>query len=558
MKKKLKRIIVTGASGFIGRNFLESGKEYFYIFCIARRSGREADIPFHPNINWIQWDISNSASIADTAHYINSEGGADYIIHLAGYYDFDYDNKPEYQETNVKGTQNVLELGRILGIKHFIFSSSLAVCSFGEDKAVITEESDADALFAYAKSKKEGERLVKEYSQYFRCSIIRLAAIYSDWCEYAPLYKFLSTWFSKVFNSKMLAGKGNSGITYLHIYDLIKLLILIINKSSALKNTDTYLASPAESSTHKQLFKSAMREYQGKPVKPKMMPKELAFIYIYFRMLIWKTGIISKPFERPWMLGYLDKKMIVDASYTMRELGWKPTPRYHIERRMIFLVVNNKSHFGEWQIKNEAALKRKLNRINIKIYESLLLKKEQLTETISNKLIKSEKTKVLSKYRDTDKKEVYSFISSLFCLLMASVRSGDRSFVLKYIYDVALERFALGFEVADMHNALDKINEIVVDDLTGSSEMELTQQEIYDHIEIAIQLARDETEEIFEILSEKIPIDKRSTSISLPYYRKQQNLFLRLSMPYQDYDKEKVVSKREKEKKKEFTLYDIR
>lgn len=75
MSKSLPRIIVTGASGFIGRNFLESMREKYYIFAIARRSGREAEIPFHPNIDWIQWDISNDTAIADIAFYIKTQGG---------------------------------------------------------------------------------------------------------------------------------------------------------------------------------------------------------------------------------------------------------------------------------------------------------------------------------------------------------------------------------------------------------------------------------------------------------------------------------------------------
>ena len=77
--------------------------------------------PFSHPYEWIQWDISNEAAIADIALYIKQRGGASYVVHLAGYYDFDYDEKPEYYRTNVLGTKNVLELSRLLGVQAFYF-----------------------------------------------------------------------------------------------------------------------------------------------------------------------------------------------------------------------------------------------------------------------------------------------------------------------------------------------------------------------------------------------------------------------------------------------------
>ena len=50
--------------------------------------------------------------------------------------------------------------------------------------------------------------------KYFPVAIVRLAAIYSDWCEYGPLYNFLITWLSKSWKSNMLAGKGKRGALF--------------------------------------------------------------------------------------------------------------------------------------------------------------------------------------------------------------------------------------------------------------------------------------------------------------------------------------------------------
>ena len=52
------RIIVTGASGFVGRHLLDEVKECFHIDAFARRSQARCGAPVHPNINWTQVDIA--------------------------------------------------------------------------------------------------------------------------------------------------------------------------------------------------------------------------------------------------------------------------------------------------------------------------------------------------------------------------------------------------------------------------------------------------------------------------------------------------------------------
>lgn len=556
MTKPKQQIIITGASGFIGRNFLSSFREKYRFFCIARRSGREADIPFHPNIEWIQWDISNTAAIADIAFHIKKNGGAGFLIHLAGYYDFDYDEKPEYYSTNIVGTKNVLELGRLLKIKRFIFASSLAACSFGHKKLIIREDSQANADFAYARSKKLGEEMCREYSMHFGCSIVRLAAIFSDWCEYAPLYKLMMSWLSKKWNRRFLAGRGDSAVTYLHIYDLLKILDGLISKSDALKRLDTYIASPDGSDSQHELFRSATREFFGRNIRPFPIPRYIVYFWILMRTAFWKTRLAAKPFERIWMYGYIDKRMKVDAAYTRNVLGWEPTPRYGIIRRMIFLMVNYKNHPGEWTNKNEAALKSKSYRPHLLLYEKLLLNKDRLLEQISTKLISIESKIALSSYRKMKEEEILSFLSTLYHLLLASVRSADRAFIIKYIDDVVTERFAAGFSIRDMHAALGMINDEVTAFLYEEDPAKKMQLYVHDYIEISMQLAMDYVDEIFEDLEEKIPPGKRRGSISLPYYKKQQKYIQKLSKPYQDYSTN--LEKKSEKKKGEFSIYDMK
>ena len=125
-----KTILVTGASGFIGRHFINAVKDDFFIYAIARRSQHEAKIPLLPNIQWIPVDLGDRESVNRIGDQLARDGGVDYVFHFAGYYDFTNEDNPEYQRTNVDGTHHLLEISRKLGIKRFIFASSLTVSNW--------------------------------------------------------------------------------------------------------------------------------------------------------------------------------------------------------------------------------------------------------------------------------------------------------------------------------------------------------------------------------------------------------------------------------------------
>ncbi len=257
MSEILPGIVVTGASGFIGRHFVIAVSGKFRLFCIARRSQKEVSIPYHKNIHWLQLDITNQKNLQNAFKYIKDHGGADYVLHLAGYYDFTMKENPAYEQINVTGTRYVLDISKLLGIKRFIFSSSVAACKFPSHNNVLTEKSPIDADFPYARCKRKEETIIREYSKIFPCSIARLAAVYSDWCEYPMLYMLLNYWLSgKRLTSKILTGRGESAIPYIHIKDVIKLFLRIIEISDTLPHLGVYNASPQGSVSHNELFKT--------------------------------------------------------------------------------------------------------------------------------------------------------------------------------------------------------------------------------------------------------------------------------------------------------------
>ncbi len=492
-------ILVTGASGFIGRNFLASACERFRVFCIARRSRVEAKIPEHENLRWTQVDIVDWDHLIEVKRCINDHGGADYVLHLAGYYDFTNKDNPEYHRTNVLGTKNVLELAKQLKIKHFIFSSSLVRCKFPPAGESITEDNNTTANFPYAKSKRDGEELISMYTNFFTCSILRLAAIYSDWCEYPPVYAFIATWTSEKMTSRVVAGKGNSAVPYLHINDLIKMIFKIIEKSPNLPKLSIFNASPCTTVSHKKLYNATVRYFYGRHIRSIHIPKWFAFLAVAIRQSL-LTMIGKPPFERLWMLRYVDRDLAVDARKTYDILDWKPTTRYDLDRRLLILIENMKNYPETWYLRNEEAFKHIDIRPNLLIANTLLKIRDPLLNKIGDYVSSEENANRFCNYSKMKKETLHWFLNLKYQVLITTIQTKDRTAMRNYAQLLAYHRYKQGFRAKQICDLITVFGEFIRAQLEQEKELKNYKQEVYDYLTLNLQLAADEIEEIYEQL----------------------------------------------------------
>jgi nucleoside-diphosphate-sugar epimerase len=514
MDLNLPGIVVTGASGFVGRHFLEAAAGRFRLFCLARRSQFEAGAPRYENQRWMQVDIGRDDAMADILKCIQSSGGADYVLHLAGYYDFSYTDHPEYTRTNVLGTKNVLILAKELRIKRFIFSSSLAACPFPVSGEVITEDTPPSADFPYARSKREGEALIHSFSRYFPCTVLRLAALFSDWCEYPPLYSFLRNWLSDRWNARILGGKGKSAVPYLHINDLTGMILRVIEKESSLPRYCVLNASPSAVASHQQLFEAATKFYFGASRIPLRLPRVLALPGVALRQWL-LTMLGYPPFERTWMMRYIDRELRVDASRTHKLLDWAPRLRYSPERRLLILLENLKSHPEMWRIRNEAAFIHAASRPNLVMYYILLRLRDEMTQEIEKFIRREQGSDRLCDYSRMNDEMLHWYVSLFYQVLITSVRTLDRSQIRNYARILAHHRKRQGFAVSQVCFALLSFSSVIrlhLDKEAAPSRD--VRRELCNTIDLNIQLAIDEVEDVFEQRSmdneeETAPADAR-------------------------------------------------
>ena len=483
----------------MGRHVLDVFKEDCRIYGLARRSQARSGAPVHPHITWFQCDIADRAPLEAAFRKIRESGGADFVIHLAAHYDFTGEEHPEYWRTNVEGLRNVLEVSRGLGIRRFIFSSSVAACAFPRPGAALTEMSPPDGDHIYARTKAIGEKMLSEYRDSFPSTIVRFAALFSDWCEYPPLFMFLKTWLSNDWNRRILGGKGLSAIPYMHVREIPSFMKRLIERSDEIEPGEILIASPDGAISHMQLFEAATRYYFGKPGRPIFMPRRLAGPGIRARDLAGRlTG--ERPFERPWMARYIDLEMTIDASRSRRRLDWSPRARLEIIRRIPFMLENLKTDPIEWNRRNRAAMKQVWMRVNLRIYNLLEKHEQEIVEAITRRILGPDGRSRLPSYQ-TETREFLQWHHRLALRhLMNSVRTRERGVFMTYCEDLAERRFEMGFGEDELCEALEMVGYSCIEVLGRDPEAAGLEQDLHEHIQITIRFGCDQVLDTYEDL----------------------------------------------------------
>lgn len=177
------RILITGAAGFIGSHLVDRllargdsilGIDNFDPF--YSRSVKENNLSSaasHAQFTLCEADIRSADSLTSLGEQLE---GIDAIVHLAAKAGVrpSIEDPVGYQETNVKGTQNMLELARRFGVKQFVFASSSSV--YGVNPNVPWSESDTGLkpISPYASTKVSGELLGHVYSHLYGIRFIGL------------------------------------------------------------------------------------------------------------------------------------------------------------------------------------------------------------------------------------------------------------------------------------------------------------------------------------------------------------------------------------------------
>lgn len=491
-------ILVTGASGFLGRHLLEAIKEDYRVFGLARRSQATCGAPVHPNITWYQADIANPPCVAEACEDIMRKGGVDIIVHLAAHYDFSGEDHPEYWRTNVHGLRNVLEMATRLTPRKFIFSSSVAACEFPGPGEALTEDSPADGDHIYAITKRIGEQMLEEYGDRVPSTVVRFAALFSDWCEYPPLFMFLETWLGGAWNSRILGGRGQSAIPYLHVRDGVAFLARLFDHLDDFGSGEVLICSTDGAVTHRELFDAACDYWFGEKRKPIFMPKILCGPGMRVRYMIGAlTG--QRPFERPWMARYIDKKLTVNAHKTRVRLGWMPRERLKIVRRLPFLLDNYKTEPIEWFRRNRAAMKQARLAAHLRVYRLLERHEQEISDEVSARLKAPEAQRRFPSYQRIGSDDLRWNHRVALRHLMNAAMTRQKTVFVTYCRDLAERRFESGFDQSEVCAAINVLGDAALAVLRKDPDSRELEDALHHYVTMTIRFGCDQVQDVYEL-----------------------------------------------------------
>ncbi len=253
----MKKILITGASGFIGSFLVEEAlKRDYEVYAGIRKSSNTKYLK-DSGIHLTELDFSNPDSLNQTIFELPQ---FDFIIHSAGL--TRAPKKSDYFTSNFQYTKNIIDalISQKKVPEKFIYMSSLAAYGPG-DPVRLTPIRASDMphpVTAYGKSKLESEKYLNTLSD-FPHLIIRPTAVYG------PREKDLFTVFKMINNHiELFVGFKKQHLTFIYVKDLVKAVFqsmesAIINRGYFVSDGNVYDGKILGNMIKKQLAKRTLR-----------------------------------------------------------------------------------------------------------------------------------------------------------------------------------------------------------------------------------------------------------------------------------------------------------
>ena len=320
----MKKVLITGASGFIGSFLVESAIDKGYQTYAGVRATSSRQYLSHPEINFVELDFSNSSALkSNLLKFKKANGNFDYIIHCAGV--TKCINSSEFVEVNYRQTTLFIETLNCLEMvpKQFIYLSTLSV--FGpihEDTYhEIAEHDFKQPNTAYAQSKLMSEEYMAQLPN-FPYVFFRPTGVYGPReSDYFLMVKSIKN------HVDFSVGYKRQDLTFVYVKDLVEAVFLAIDKAVVRR---AYFVTDGQVYSSRS-FSDLIRQELGNPLvvhikAPLIVLKMISLFAEFFSKLLGRKSTLN-----------LDKYKIMkqrnwrcDITPTKDELGYMP--RYTLER----------------------------------------------------------------------------------------------------------------------------------------------------------------------------------------------------------------------------------
>jgi dTDP-glucose 4,6-dehydratase len=297
-------VLVTGGCGFIGSNLVR--------LLLAERPGWRVvnldkltyagnaenleGLQDHPRYRFVRGDICNGELLAEL---FRSER-IDAVMHLAAesHVDRSILAPSVFIDTNVRGTQVLLEAARELGVKRFLHVSTDEVYGSLGPTGLFTEETPIAPSSPYSASKASSDLLALAYAHTFQLPVV-VTRCSNNYGPYQFPEKLIPLMIANALRDRPLPvyGDGMNVRDWIHVEDHCRGLLAALEQG---KPGEVYNFGASSERHNIHIVKQVLRLLQ----KPE--------------------SLIQYVKDRP---GH-DRRYAIDSSKAQRELGWAPRKKF--------------------------------------------------------------------------------------------------------------------------------------------------------------------------------------------------------------------------------------
>ncbi|MEE9553887.1 MAG: SDR family NAD(P)-dependent oxidoreductase [candidate division Zixibacteria bacterium] len=304
----MKKVLVTGANGFVGSHICEAFIEAGYsVRAMVRESSDLANIK-ELDMQLAKGDLDNpeslEAAVSDMDIVINSAGLTKTL------------DPREFERVNIGGTENILRTIESVNpdLKRFIQISSTAAVGPSDSQIPICENRPCKPLTAYGRSKLGGEKMALSFKNRFPLTILRPSAVYGSRDK-----EMLSFFKAIKFGIKPTFGKGECYSSFSYVKDLAQ---------ATVKATESETSSGS-------IYFIAEKKYYSYSEAGDIISEELGVraidIHVPVSMIVFAgriSELIAKIRNKPSIftadkaLEISQKYWIIDTSKTEKDIGF--------------------------------------------------------------------------------------------------------------------------------------------------------------------------------------------------------------------------------------------
>lgn len=294
------RVLVTGATGFIGRYLVKRlVEEDHEVICLVRKTSK-IDFLKKLEVEFVVGDILNAREVDNLFLKEKPEAVFHCAAKVLG------KDESELLAVNAESTRNICRACYNFNVRRLIYLSSISVINGNQDM-MLTDDLSYKSRDAYGKSKIEAERLAIEFRKKgLKLSIIRPCMVYGEG-EPHIMDKILRLVKMRLLPLFEMPGM-DSKLTLVHVENVVQVLMLAFENEKALEGT--FLVADREVITPRRFIEILYDEMKsGKPI---VIPAGV------MKFFMWLLPPVRRRFNR------LFKDRTYDISRAINLLGYNP------------------------------------------------------------------------------------------------------------------------------------------------------------------------------------------------------------------------------------------